>query len=156
VIVEYDIKTPSQTIENAKFEIRGEVFLNVIRENRVAITSSMPTLNYLFISTDQLESMEVLNVEFKESDDYLISPFLTKYRYGAGSNSGFAFEIHDFSSTGSGLVTSQTRVDFNYSNIDNRLEKWQFHSLNKTEQTGGTEVVDRTIEITFTWELRED
>ena len=156
VVVTYDIKTPTETIENAKFEVRGEVFLSVIRENRISITSSMPVLNYLFISTDQLEAMEVLNDEFKASDDYLISPFLTKYKYGVGSNSGFAFDLNDFSSTGGGLVTSQTRVDFSYSNEDNRLEKWQFTSWNKIEQTGGTEAVDRTIEITFDWELRED
>jgi hypothetical protein len=154
VKVSYDILTPTETIANAVFEIRGEVFLTAIRENRVSITSSMPVLNNLFISIDQLEAMEEINDEFKSSDDYLISPFLTKYRYGSAGNDGFAYELHDFSSTGGGLVTSQTRVDFGYSNNDNRLEKWQFTFFNKTEQTGGTDEVTKTIEVNFEWTER--
>jgi hypothetical protein len=157
VSVTYDIiGSQGEVIKDAIFEIRGEVFLRTIRDNKVSITASMPVLEYLFISTSELEDMEEINIEFRNSDDYLISPFSTKYRYGENNNDGFAFELHDFSSTGGGLVTTRSRVDFTYDNEDNKLIGWQFTYWTKTEQTGGTELVNRTIEIKFDWNLRDN
>jgi hypothetical protein len=152
--VNYAIKTTSGE-DNETFEVRGEVLLAAIEANQVSITSSMPVIKYLFISTTQLEIIENLNDEWENSDEFLISPFLNKYRYATTTNH-FGFEIKDFSSTGSGLVTTETSNEFSYSKEDNRLEKWQFQFWNKDETTGGTNTIYKTVSVDFVWNLKAD
>lgn len=153
VNVQYKIVTDNDVID-ATFEIRGEVFLNAIQNNVISITASMPQINFLFVSTQQLEELENENQEWKDSQEALLAPFTNKYRYG-NTIDHFGFEIKDFSSTGGGMVTTETSNEFSYSATDNRLIKWQFQFFNKDETTSGTNVVYKTIEVTFDWILKD-
>lgn len=152
VIVSYTIVTANETIVT-NFEIRGEVFLNAIQNNVVSITASMPNINYLFVSSQQLEELENINQAWKNSSQALISPFSNKYRYGTTLDH-FGFEIKDFTSAAGGMSTTETSNEFSFHASDNRLIKWHFEFFIKDETTGGTNVVNKTIEITFDWILK--
>ena len=145
----YTIVTANDTTV-AEFEIRGEVFLNAIQNNVVSITASMPNIQYLFISTQQLEELEAINQTWKNSQQALISPFSNKYRYG-DTVDHFGFEIKDFTSAAGGMSTTETSNEFSFSAADNRLVKWYFQFFVKDETTSGTNVINKTIEITFDW-----
>lgn len=153
VTVTYEITTKEGT-EKLNFEIRAEVFLNAIYNNEVSITSSMPKINYLYVSTYQLEALEAENVRWKGSNEALIAPFKNKYKYGETIDH-FGIEIKDFTSTGGGMVTTETSNEFSFSATDNRLIKWQFQFYNKDETTAGTNVVYKTIEVDFNWKLKD-
>jgi hypothetical protein len=153
VEVNYEIKSATETI-NATFEVRGEVFLSALENNQISVTASMPVIKYLYISVLQLEALEELNTEWKASDEFLIAPFTTKYRYASTLNH-FGFEIKDFSSTGGGLVTTVTSNEFSYHKDDNKLIGWQFQFWNKDEGTSGTNTIYKTVKVDFNWVLRD-
>jgi hypothetical protein len=155
VNVNYKIATINDSYIDANFEIRGEVFLRAIQENRVSITASMPIINHLFMTSEILANLETINTNWKGSDEALIAPFNEKYvYYEAAPTNHFGYELKDFSSTANGLVTTETSNEFAFNSEDNRLSKWQFQFWNKDESTGGTRIVNKTIIITFDWILK--
>lgn len=113
------------------------------------------SVKYIFVDDELLDEMEKKNEEFKESSQYLVSPFNDPYTYHADKDNNLVIQTHSFAelpaSTGGGIGSTFREDCELVFDTEGKISFWQSSLGLYTSTPTGTVREGYIFEVEFQW-----
>ena len=152
-IVKYYVS--NQTEQQVRKDIyQGTDFKNLLETNHYEPFGQM-NVRYIFVDDELLDETDQENEEFKETEQYLVSPFNEPYTYHTDENDHLILQTHHFAelpaSTGGGIGSTFRQDCELIFDEEGKISFWQSSLGLYTSTPTGTVRQGYIFEVDFEW-----